>query len=444
MNARSDQLIATSGEVGTPVRPRPVSGRFQRLRLASHWLLLGLFFLTPWLSWQDRQAVWFDLPERQFHIFGWTFWPTDFHLVALLLIIAAFGLFTITNWIGRAFCGYACPHSVFFSLFVAIEQRIEGRRKDSRRRTAKWIVWGLVAGISAITFVGYFVPARELIAAPQALGGWPLFWLTFFTVATFCAGGLLRERVCIYLCPYARFQSVMFDRDTLVVAYDAARGEPRGPRRRDRNAGDCVDCTLCVQVCPTGIDIRNGLQYECISCGLCIDACDGVMDRVGRPRGLIGYRTERSLLGLDPSRLRPRLIGYGAALCSIMLLFAILLAGRPELSLDVERDRRALFNEVTRDSGTVFENSYLLTIHNRHADARDVHLGVTHGSEFEWIGPSTLTLEAGERRDVPVRLRAGPSPDRVRSIEFEIHDADDARRLARRESRFFAGSGLGS
>ena len=445
MSTRSDQLIATSAAVAAPVRPRPVSGRFQRLRLRARLLLLGVFFAAPWLNWEGRQAVWFDLPERQFHVFGWTFWPADFHLLALVLIIAAFGLFAITNWIGRVFCGYACPHSVFFSLFVAIEQMLEGKRGDKSGRRLKWLVWGLLAALTAITFVGYFVPVRELVAAPGALGGWPLFWLAFFTVATFCAGGLLRERVCIYLCPYARFQSVMFDRDTLVVAYDAARGEPRGARRRDPDAGDCVDCTLCVQVCPTGIDIRDGLQYECISCGLCIDACDQVMERLDRPRGLIGLRTERSLLGLAPPRLRPRLIGYGAALGSIMLLFVILLAARPDLSLEVERDRQALFNEVTtRESGPVFENSYLLTIHNRHADARAVHLGVNHDSEFQWIGPSTLTLEAGERRDIPVRLRAGPGPERVRSIEFEVHDADDARRLARRESRFFAGSGLGS
>lgn len=446
MSPGSEQLIARTGP-SRPVHPRPVAGHFQRLRLLARTGLLGLFFGVVWLTVDGRQAVLFDLPERQFHVFGLTFWPTDFHLLGLLLIIAALGLFTVTNWLGRIFCGFACPHSVFFSLFVAIEQRLEGRRKGGSGRLLKWALWGLLSVMVAVTFVGYFVPIREVLGAPATLGGWSWFWLGFFTVATLVAGGLLREQVCLYMCPYARFQSVMFDPDTRVIAYDAARGEPRGSLRRDPAAGDCVDCTLCVQVCPTGIDIRDGLQYACISCGLCADACNTVMDRLERPRGLIAYRSERSLLGRQAPRLRPRLIGYATALTVMFLAFGVLFAGRPELALEVQRDRRALFTEVWLEDGAAYENSYRLSVHNRDSEPRELHLSVRESDALQWIGRQDLTLAAGERIDIPVRLRGHASAERVRAIAFEIHDASSERPLASRESRFFAATergGLGS
>lgn len=436
------KLIATSATLARPVRPRPVRGRFQRLRLLARGTLLGLFFGVVWLTWNGRQAVLFDLPERQFHIFGLTFWPNDFHLLGLLLIVAAFGLFTVTNWLGRIFCGFACPHSVFFGLFVAIEQRIEGRRRGGLRRVLKWALWVLLGMAVAVTFVGYFVPIRELLGAPAALGGWAWFWLGFFTIATVAAGGLLREQVCLYMCPYARFQSVMFDADTRVIAYDTRRGEPRGARRRQQAAGDCVDCTLCVQACPTGIDIRDGLQYACIACGLCVDACNGVMDRLDRPRGLIAYRSERDLLGQPAPRLRPRLFGYTAALTLMLLAFAVLLLARPDFALDVQRDRQALFTEVWLDSGTAYENSYLISVHNRDSETHTLHLNVRASEQLEWFGPREMTLAAGERMEIPVRLRGYASRERVRDIAFElrdgVRDGIEEQPLLSRESRFFA------
>lgn len=440
MNARGAQLIASSGPGATLALPRAVTGRFQRLRVALRTLLLGVFFAAPWFVWDARQAVLFELAERQFHVFGWTFWPSDFHLLAFVLIMAAFALFAVTNWIGRVFCGYACPHSVFFSLFVAIERGLQ-RMVDARAaRILKWLAWSLIGLATAITVVGLFIPIRELLSQPAGLGGWPLFWLAFFTMATVFAGGLLRERVCLFMCPYARFQSVMFDRDTTVVAYDANRGEPRGPRRQRATSGDCIDCTLCVQVCPTGIDIRNGLQYACIGCGLCADACDRVMDQLERSRGLIAYRSERSLSETSRPTFRPRLAGYGLSLGIMFGVFLVLLAGRPELALDVERDRQALFTEVRRGAETAFENSYRLSVHNRDSQQRDVTLTVRADGEFDWIGPRDVSLAAGERREVAIRLRAAADRSPVRSISFEAHDAAAEQRLATRESRFFTGS----
>lgn len=442
MRQRSEQVIARAGPA-RPVHPRPVAGHFQRLRLLARTSLLGLFFGVVWMTWDGRQAVLFDLPERQFHVFGLTFWPNDFHLLALILIIAAFALFTVTNWLGRIFCGFACPHSVFFGLFVAIEQRFEGRRRGGAGRILKWALWILLAVAFAVTFVGYFVPIREMLSAPATLGGWAWFWLGFFSIATLVSGGLLREQVCLYMCPYARFQSVMFDPDTRVIAYDAARGEPRGSRRREPAAGDCVDCTLCVQVCPTGIDIRDGLQYACISCGLCADACDTVMDRLERPRGLIAYRSERSLLGRQTPGFRPRLFGYAAALSVMFLAFGVLFLARPELALEVQRDRRALFTEIWLEDGNAYENSYRLSVHNRDSEPRALQLSVRESDALEWIGRQDLTLAPGERIDIPVRLRGHASGERVRDIAFEIHDALSARPLASRESRFFAATEQG-
>ena len=305
---------------------RSISGRFQRIRALSGWPFLLGYLLLPWLMWHGRQAVLFDLPARKFYVFGVTFWPQDFMLLTGLLIIAAFALFTLTSVVGRVWCGYTCPQTVWTAIFMWAEQFAEGPRHvrmkldqapwsftKLRKRVLKhgmWIGWALLTGV---TFVGYFMPIRELTGAALTLhlSGWALFWTAFFTAATYFNAGWLREQVCIYMCPYARFQSAMFDKDTLMVSYDAARGEPRGSRKRDADPaalglGDCIDCTLCVQVCPTGIDIRNGLQYQCIGCAHCVDACDEVMTTVGYAPGLIRYTTEHAMGGVRSHILRPR------------------------------------------------------------------------------------------------------------------------------------------
>ena len=312
------------------VYTRKIEGFYQRLRLYTGWPLLIAYFLLPWISINGRQAVWFDLPERKFHIFTMTFWPQDFPLLAFLLIIAAFGLFAVTVVAGRVWCGYTCPQTVWTSIFMWIEQKAEGSRNQRirldkgpwtlskvMRKIGKHGGWLLVAFATGMTFVGYFYPMRELVVelATLSTGKWQALWTLFFTLATYINAGWMREQVCIYMCPYARFQSVMFDRDTLIVSYDPARGEPRGSRKRSADPaelglGDCIDCDLCVQVCPTGIDIREGLQYECIGCALCIDACDSVMHKMGYEPGLIRYTSENALEGKKTHWARPRVIGY--------------------------------------------------------------------------------------------------------------------------------------
>ena len=284
---------------------RQVKGRFARLRVIAVWVLLGLYYLLPWLTINGRQAVLFDLPARKFYIFGLTFWPQDFVYLALLMITAGLSLFFFTALAGRLWCGFACPQTVWTETFMWIENWVEGDRAKRMkldkapwsagkiiRKSLKQALWILFAAWTGFTFVGFFSPIRELgvSIANLSLGPWETFWIIFYSFATYGNAGFLREQVCKYMCPYARFQSAMFDKDTLIISYDEKRGEPRGGRRKmddpsEKGLGDCINCTLCVQVCPTGIDIRNGLQYECIACAACIDVCDQVMDKMEYPRG---------------------------------------------------------------------------------------------------------------------------------------------------------------
>src|SRR5690554_3631498 len=364
---------------------REIKGLFQRIRRGSNWVLMLLFFVMPWVPWGDRPAIWFNLPGREFHIFSATFYPQEFMLLSWLLIICAFGLFFITVFAGRVWCGYTCPQSVWTFLFIWFEHRLEGSRNrriklDGQpmsadklwRKGTKHAIWVAIALATGVTFVGYFTPIRQLVVDLPTLQahGWSYFWVGFFLVFTYLNAGWLREQVCIYMCPYARFQSVMFDRDTLIVSYDTARGEPRGARKkslshdeaRAAGHGDCIDCDLCVQVCPTGIDIREGLQYECITCAACIDACDLVMEKIGKPRGLIRYTTANALAGLKTVIMRPTLVGYGVVLALMSALFVAALFMRVPAELDVIRDRVNLYR-VSSDGS--IENSYRLEVMNK-------------------------------------------------------------------------------
>ena len=298
------------------IYPRQVKGRFARLRVIAVWVLLGLYYLLPWINVAGKHSVLFDLPARKFYILGFTFWPQDFVFLALLLIAAGLTLFFVTALAGRLWCGYACPQTVWTETFIWIERLVEGDRakrmkldkagwtaEKISRKSLKHFLWVAFAAWTGFTFVGFFSPIRELgqSVVTFSLGPWETFWIIFYSVATYGNAGFLREQVCKYMCPYARFQSAMFDKDTLIISYDEGRGEPRGGRKRsddpkEKGLGDCIDCTLCVQVCPTGIDIRDGLQYECIACAACIDACDSIMDRMNYPRGLVRYTTENALL----------------------------------------------------------------------------------------------------------------------------------------------------
>ncbi|ANF27002.1 MAG: cytochrome c oxidase accessory protein CcoG [Pseudomonadales bacterium] len=437
---------------------RAFSGLFRNLRLVGGALLFVLYFGTVWLTWNGRQAVWWDLPERKFYIFGATFWPQDFILLSALLIICAFGLFFITVFAGRVWCGYTCPQSVFTWVFMWAEKVTEGDRNQRMkldkapmsadkflRKAAKHSIWLAVSLAIGITFVGYFTPIRDLVPDLVTLqvGGWALFWVGFFTLATYGNAGYLREQVCIYMCPYARFQSVMFDKDTLIVSYDPRRGERRGPRKKDADykamgLGDCIDCTMCVQVCPTGIDIRDGLQIECIGCAACIDACDTIMDKMNYPRGLISYTTEHNLSGQKTHLVRPRLIGYAVALTAMMGVFAYAVSDRALVKLDVLKDR-VLYRE--NEQGRI-ENVYTLKVMNKAQTEQTFIIEAVGLEGLKYEGRNEIRAEAGELVTVPVELSMAPEqlPSSTNEVVFHIRSVDDSSIEDEAESRFIGPS----
>ncbi len=439
------------------VYPREAHGRFARLRTASVWLLLGIFYLLPWLEWSGRQAALFDLPARKFFVLGLVFWPQDFIFLTWLLIIAALALFFFTAVGGRLWCGYACPQTVWTETFLWMERLTEGNRAARQkldrapwsagklaRKGAKQALWIGFALWTGFTFVGFFTPIRTLAAEMQqlALGPWETFWVFFYGLATYGNAGYLREQVCKYMCPYARFQSAMFDRDTLVITYDTERGEPRGARKRGAVAratgqGDCIDCTMCVQVCPTGIDIRKGLQIECIACAACIDVCDDVMGKMGSPKGLIRYTTQHAIEHAATHVLRPRVIVYGALLGALILGFILAVSMRSPVALDVLRDRKSLY-QLTGDGHV--DNVYTIRILNKTERAQRFAL--------EARGASPLTLLPAEREyavpsgavySLPLRVRrAAYEPLGPETITLTVRSLDNPGVHAETETRFIA------
>lgn len=443
MNAPKEAVVRMYA-ARVAIHPREIRGRFATLRRACVWLTQLLFYGLPWIDMRGRQAVLFDLAGRKFHLFGLVLWPQDFIYLAGLLIVCAYGLFLVTAVAGRIWCGYACPQTVYTEIFLWIERRIEGNRsarirldrqpwssEKIARRGAKHLAWGLVALWTGFTFVGYFTPIRQLgmEALQLDLGAWEAFWVLFYALATYGNAGWLREQVCKYMCPYARFQGAMFDRDTLIVSYDGRRGEPRAAGRQ-AGQGDCIDCSLCVQVCPTGIDIRNGLQSECLGCAACIDACDGVMDKVGKPHGLVRYATENALAaGWDMARirariLRPRVIGYGAVFVLIATAMGASLALRTPLKVDVIRDRGAMGREV--EDGLV-ENVYRLQVMNTGERAHVFRVTVNGIAGAAVVDGAALKLAGASARTLPLRVRADPAQAHKGSnpIVFRIVAVDD-------------------
>ncbi|MBC3925897.1 MULTISPECIES: cytochrome c oxidase accessory protein CcoG [Pseudomonas] len=442
----SDNLIHT----------RSFTGLFRTLRVGGAGFLFLAFFGTVWLNWGGRQAVLWDLAESKFHIFGATFWPQDFILLSALLIICAFGLFAITVFAGRVWCGYTCPQSSFTWLFMWCEKVTEGERNQRiklhaapwslnklARRSAKHTLWLGISLLTGLTFVGYFTPIRPLAVEllTWQMGGVSLFWVLFFTGATYINAGWLREAVCMHMCPYARFQSVMFDKDTLTISYDVARGEHRGPRKRDVNPadvglGDCIDCQLCVQVCPTGIDIRDGLQMECIGCAACIDACDSIMDKMGYERGLVSYTSEHQLQGGKTHLLRPRLIGYSAVLLVMIAALVVALVERPMVSLDVTKDR-GMFRENAQG---LIENIYSLKVINKTQQRQDYRLDLVDAEGFQLQGKKEISLAAGEISDVPVSvaLLADKPASSSQTLRFKVTDVDEPWIYSAADSRFVA------
>jgi len=421
-------------EIRKKIQPRAVHGWFARWRVALVFATQIVYYGLPWLSWNGRQAVLFDLAARKFYLFGGVFWPQDVIYLAVLLIVGALSLFLFTAVAGRLWCGYACPQTVYTEIFMWIERKIEGDRVARLRldgapmsprkfalRSAKHAAWLAVASWTGYTFVGYFTPIRDLghAVATLALGPWEAFWILFYSATTYGNAGWLREQVCKYMCPYARFQSVMFDKDTLVITYDRARGEPRGGRAksvdpRAKGLGDCVDCGICVQVCPTGIDIRKGLQHECIGCAACIDACDQVMDRMGYAPGLIRYTTENALERQLPDRarwprvLRPRTLTYALVLLAMVGATAWSLATRVPLRVDVIRDRGTL----AREAGPgVIENVYRIQVMNTDERPRHYTVEASGLPGLRVVGlDQPIELEAASARLFALRLQAPLEP----------------------------------
>lgn len=455
--AEAPQVIATDlYQSRDKIYVRRVKGFFRNLRFFGGLFLFAAYFGTLWLDWDGRQAVLFDLPARQFHILGITFWPQDFILLSWALIISAFALFLITVFAGRIWCGYTCPQSVWTWIYMFIEEKTEGKRNarikldkqeatltKALRKAAKHFLWLLVALATAITFVGYFSPIKQLLPdlANFSAHGWAIFWIAFFTLATYGNAGWLREQVCIYMCPYARFQSVMFDSDTLIVSYDAKRGENRGTRKRgvdpkELGLGDCIDCDLCVQVCPTGIDIRDGLQYECIGCAACVDACDSVMDKMGYDRGLVRYTTENALAGKKTKLMRPRLIGYATALIIMIVAFAAVIISRVPLELDIIRDRGALY-QMSQDG--LIQNNYLIKIANMTDEPQVFDLTVSGMDGLEFRSEQLISVPGGDSVSVPTMLVLPKSLNQLptNEIYFSITSSQDEKLSTAEESRFF-------
>ena len=405
------------------IHAKAVDGRFNRLRWMMVWLTQGIFYGLCWLPWdvsgQLRQAVLFDIAHEKLYLFGLVLWPQDALLLALVLLIAATGLFLVTALAGRLFCGFACPQTVYTSIFTWIESRIEGDHlarlqldqgpwtaQKALTKGAKHLIWLLVAGWTAITFVGYFTPIRELLPSLPGwnVGPWEGFWLIFYAAFAYVQAGLAREAVCQHMCPYSRFQGVMFDPATRSVSYDQPRGEPRRAGG-DAKAGDCIDCGICVQVCPTGIDIRDGLQYECINCGLCIDACDQVMTRIGSPTGLIRFAPEASAaaIRLSPWYQRPRVAAYALLLLVLGALSLWIVNQRSLLRVDVLRDRGVLSRETS--DGRI-ENAYQLQIMNLSDTVQHVQVDLDAGSPFNIVGERTIQVAAGSIAPLQLTLSA--------------------------------------
>jgi cytochrome c oxidase accessory protein FixG len=444
------------------IYPREVQGRYANLRWFFVWATQLLFYGLPWLNWNDRQAVLFDLGARKFYIFGIVLWPQDFIYLAALLIICAYSLFLFTAIFGRVWCGFTCPQTVYTEIFMWIERKIEGSRSARMRldrqpasvvkflrKFAKHLSWGIVALWTGFTFVGYFTPIHVLAAEVMSLGlgPWEWFWVLFYSFATYGNAGWMREQVCKYMCPYARFQSAMFDKDSLIITYDQERGEPRGARDKSdpdssKALGDCIDCSMCVQVCPTGIDIRKGLQYECIGCAACVDACNSVMDKIGTPRGLVRYWTDHAMTyrwstdQILRHAFRPRIIIYTLVLLAIVSVFFGTLLTRTPLKMDVIRDRGSMGREI--EDGMI-ENVYRLQIMNTEETAHRYRISVSGIDGIALQGGADIALAPTESRGVPVNIRipAGAGEKGSNKIYVTIADADNPNVQVSEKAVFF-------
>jgi cytochrome c oxidase accessory protein FixG len=439
-----DQFVSLY-EAQKKIYPRTTSGFFTNWRWIMIWITQIVFYGSPWLQWGERQALLLDINAHRFYIFGLVLYPQDLIYLVVILVISALALFLFTAVAGRLWCGFSCPQSVYTEIFLWIERKIEGDRAariklDSKAlcfekiykkwlKHAAWISFSMWTGF---TFLGYFTPIRDLTNNIMQfhLGPWETFWICFYGMATYGNAGFLREQVCKYMCPYARFQSAMFDKDTLIVTYDEERGEPRSGRSRkvdakEKGLGDCIDCSFCVQVCPVGIDIRDGLQYECISCGLCIDACDSVMDKMGYARGLIHFCTQNGVSKhwtkheIIQRILRPRVLVYSGILLALCIGFAVSLGLRTPFKVDVIRDRGVMSRLVP---GGNVENVYRLQITNATEKPQTYRIGVSGLEGLSVASDKEFTVNAADSRMVAVSLQIldGTIKSGSHPIKFEI------------------------
>jgi cytochrome c oxidase accessory protein FixG len=444
---------------------RKISGFFQRLRRYTGIPLIALFVALPWISIQGNPAVWLDISHQKFHIFHITFWPQDFMLLAWLFIIAAFALFTVSAIWGRVWCGFTCPQTVWTLIYIALEDLCEGDRNKRikldkqawsveklARKGSKHLLWGLVALLTGLTFVGYFVPAPQLVSGliPRmtdsgwalGVGAGPVFWVILCSFMTYLNAGWMREQVCKYMCPYSRFQAAMYDQDTIYVQYDAARGESRGPRKpgedyKARGLGDCTDCSWCVQVCPVNIDIRNGTQFECINCGLCVDACDSVMDKMGYERGLVRFTSETQLATGKARVWRPKTLGYIAAMLIMLTAFSYKLSVREPLSIDVVRDRSARMYRV--NAGEV-QNVYTVKINNMDQKSHVFSVTVSGEYDFYVLNSREVTVKSGEVYSLPMRVAVDQKKihGEKHRLLVRVKSLDDNLGVAEEETTFMA------
>lgn len=435
---------------------RAVKGTFENIRRFGGLIFLSVFALIPWLQYDGQQAVLLNLAEQRFNIFALTLWPQDLTILAYSLIVAAFGLFFITTFAGRVWCGFMCPQTTWTFIYIWFEEKIEGPRNkriklDERkmdadkfiRKSLKHFSWVAVALLTSLTFVGYFVPIDDLFINFFTFntGFWVAFWVLFFTFCTYANAGYMREVMCTHMCPYARFQSAMFDKDTYTVAYNAQRGEQRGPRTRKmtqeqvqaKGLGDCIDCNLCVQVCPTGIDIRNGLQYECINCGACVDACNGVMEKMGYEKNLISFTSEHELKGGTTKIFRSKLIGYAAVLCVMTSLLVFDVVSRVPLEVDIIRDRNSLDRET---NAGLIENVYTLKILNKSQRDRTYIVNVRGLVDARYIGDSEVKVSGGGVYTLPISVAVDPANLELgtQKIYFRVSTNDDQDNVVEKET----------
>lgn len=425
------------------IYPRWITGFWNNWRIFFVIATQLFFYCMPWLEINDRQALLFDLANRKFYILGLVFLPQDFIYLTALLLLCAFGLFAWTTIGGRLWCGYACPQTVYTEIFLWIEKWVEGDRgarikldnaplsaRKIRIKTTKHALWILFALWTGFTFVGYFTPIRELWSnlIVFTLSGYEIFWILFYGFATYGNAGWMREQVCKYMCPYARFQSAMFDADTLIISYDKERGEQRGSRKKGvdykaEGLGDCIDCTMCVQVCPVGIDIRDGLQYECIGCAACIDACDEIMDKMNYPRGLVRYTTENALEHKYPESdiikkiKRPRVIMYAVVISVVLAVTIGSLMLRQPVKVNIERDRVELVRVV--DNGNL-ENTFRLLIQNASEKNHIYQIRAEGMPEMKLIGKDTIEIPSTAIDSISVRVQVPPQYAKAGSHEFKF------------------------